>query len=268
MTTLRIYDANNYLRRNFEKGASVQQVVPMANPAVNVWVFDGPNALERRRKLYPDYKVKRDRETPTINGAYEFIRAIREDLLPHCENTLTVIMPGWEADDIIAHLIEVYSGLSSVTTIELYSNDGDFLQLKGDNVPKLKIMDTIKLAELVQPKDIRLYKTLVGDSSDNIPGLKGFGDKAFASLSYSLIDKWEQYLVGVNDEDLVRVLADSLKPAQKDWFLKGGGDMLRLFWKVVGFMPVPGREVDAAMRVSKLDRDEYQRTCRQYMWGV
>ena len=267
MSTLRIYDANNYLRRHFEKGASVQAIVPQYQSFVSLWVFDGAGALARRRAIYPDYKVKRDRETPTLNGAYDFLKAVKVELLPHCENAIVLDMPGWEADDVIAHLVLAYEQVSGITAIELYSNDGDFLQLKASS-KKLKIMDTIKLAEQVRPPLIRLYKTLVGDSSDNIPGLKGFGDKAFAGMSPSLISNWVQYLIGVNDEDLVKALADSLKPAQRAWFLGEGKELLRTFWKIVGFLPIDDDLVNSSMQVGAPDRDEYQRTCRQYMWGV
>lgn len=266
MSTIRIYDANNYLRRNFEKGAPVQQVVPQYQRCVSLWVFDGAGALAKRRELYPEYKVKRDRETPTINGAYDFLRAVKIDLLPHCENAITLDMPGWEADDVIAHLVQAYARVDSITAIELYSNDGDFLQLKTGN-QKLKIMDTIKLAEQVDPALIRLYKTLVGDSSDNIPGLKGFGDKAFAALSADTVADWLGFLAGT-DQSLVSDLADTLKPAQREWFLGEGKEKLRLFWRIVGFLPIDADLVNNSMRISVSDRDEYQRTCRQYMWGI
>lgn len=262
---LHIYDANNYLRRAFEAGRPVQQVVPLYSQGEpRVWVFDGKGALTARRALYPDYKIKRDRETPTVNGAYDFIRAVQNDLLPHCDPLNTVIrIDGWEADDIIAHLANTYSGLMSEVCI--WSNDGDFLTL--EELPNVKLMERPKLASIVTGADVRLYKTLVGDSSDNIPGLKLFGDKAWASLTDSTKREWQAFLEG--DDIAINFLLATMKPAQSTWFLDSDNrELMRTFWKVVGFLPVDPGLVNQETIRSRLNVEAYRETCKKYMWGV
>lgn len=260
---LHIYDANNYLRRAFEAGRPVQQVVPFyASGEPRLWVFDGKGALTARRALYPGYKVKRDRETPTINGAYDFIRAVEQELLPHCDPLNVIIrIDGMEADDVIATLARQYTGLMEVC---IWSNDGDFLAL--EDLEGVRLMERPKLASVVTGADVRLYKTLVGDSSDNIPGLKLFGGKAWASLTYSTKLEWQTFLEG--DDIAVNFLRATMKPAQSTWFLDSDNrELMRTYWKVVGFLPVDQGLINRSTIRSRLDREKYQETCKKYMWG-
>lgn len=262
---LHIYDANNYLRRAFEAGRPVQQVVPLhASGAPRLWVFDGKGALTARRALYPDYKIKRDRETPTINGAYDFIRAVEQELLPHCDPLNVIIrIDGMEADDVIAALARQYTGLMEEVCI--WSNDGDFLAL--EELKGVRLMERPKLASVVTGADVRLYKTLVGDSSDNIPGLKLFGEKAWATLTQDLKEKWVSFLEG-DDAEGDRLMS-WMKPAQQTWFLDSDNrELLRTYWKVVGFLPVDQGVINRSTTRSRLDRGKYQETCRKYMWGL
>lgn len=261
---LHIYDANNYLRRAFEAGRPVQQVVPLYSQGEpRVWVFDGKGALTARRALYPDYKIKRDRETPMVNGAYDFIRAVQNDLLPHCDPLNTVIrIDGWEADDVIATLARQYTGLMEVC---IWSNDGDFLAL--EDLDGVRLMERPKLASVVTGADVRLYKTLVGDTSDNIPGLKLFGEKAWATLTKDLKEKWVSFLEG-DDAEGDRLMS-WMKPAQQAWFLDNDNrELMRTYWKVVGFLPVDPGLINRSTTRSRFDQGKYQETCRKYMWGL
>lgn len=256
---IQLLDANNVLRRHFETGSPIRTVVPLLAPAdiFRIWVFDGPGALEGRRAIYPGYKVKRDRETPRISGAYQFMDTVREDLLPHCESTSVLRVNGWEADDLIAALAPRCG-----ERVEIHSNDGDFLQIC--NPPRITMSSPPKLASQVDPEDIRLYKTLVGDSSDNIPGLKLFGDKAWDVLDEQAKEQWTLALTG--DDSLKPQLLETLKPAQKKWMVEEDGwKQLQSFWAITGFLPVP-EDVLKLAKVSQFSRDEYERTCRQFMW--
>ena len=110
-----------------------------------------------------------------------------------------------EADDIIAYLSKRASG-SQVKKVTIVSSDKDFLQLVDDTVEvyapikkktftKSNVIDEIK----VLPQNYNLVKALLGDSSDNLPGVKGLGIKTilseWKSFTYdpnaSLQDVWD-----------------------------------------------------------------------------
>ena len=147
----------------------------------------------------------------------------------------------------------------------IWSNDGDFLTL--EELPNVKLMERPKLASIVTGADVRLYKTLVGDSSDNIPGLKLFGDKAWASLTDNTKREWQAFLEG--DDIAVNFLLATMKPAQSTWFLDSDNrELMRTYWKVVGFLPVDQGLINRSTIRSRLDREKYQETCKKYMWGL
>jgi len=167
---LHIYDANNHIRRAFERGDSVTDLINLAPTEVSIWVFDGIGAKKPRLALYPEYKAKRNVQGAIDNGFFDFLRAIETDLLKHCKNTFVMKQPCMEADDVIAALVEQYRASQQIL---IHSNDADFQALVNENV---SVSDRSKKLAHVEPHDIRLYKTLVGDASDNIGGIEGFGD--------------------------------------------------------------------------------------------
>ncbi len=254
-----VYDGNNILRRKFETGAPVSQVIPFHNTHPVFWVFDGRNALQSRRKIFPDYKIKRDRETPTVNGFYEFARTVKAELLPYCRNVTIIEVEGMEADDIIASLVR---GKSGGIGIDIISNDGDFYALEA--LGGVRLEKRPKWADSVAPDDVRLYKTLVGDSSDNIPGLRLFGDKAWLSLRALDRLRWETWLEG-NDQWEVEILP-TLGKAQLEWWNNGGRALLRDYWNVVGFLPVDREALARGTRQGIADVNAYQATMAKYMW--
>lgn len=265
-----VYDGNNILRRKFETGAPVSQVIPFHNTHPVFWVFDGRNALQSRRKIFPDYKIKRDRETPTVNGFYDFARTVKAELLPYCRNVTIIEVEGMEADDIIAHLVRTTNKSNSTQEghgsvrigIDIISNDGDFYAL--ESLGGVRLETKPKWASSVAPDDVRLYKTLVGDSSDNIPGLRLFGDKAWLSLKSSDKLVWKQWLEG--GDGIEPFITEGLGKAQLEWWNKGGRALLRDYWNVVGFLPVDPEALARGTRQGIADVNAYQATMAKYMW--
>lgn len=255
---IHLIDANNYLRRKFESSFNVPSIVPLLSPEPMFWVFDGKGALKARQDLYPGYKAKRDRETPTNNGAYAMLQTIREELLIHTGGYI-VRVPGMEADDIIAHLAWTFSGQGIDVWVE--SNDGDFHSLVDERVT---LATPPGWTSEIAPKDVRLYKTLVGDQSDNIPGLKGFGEKGWKALSEGERQLWKEFFQGGTDCDI----RSMLKPSQLEWFNAGGDKLLRIFWKVVGFLPVTDGLINRHTVAGVKDAKAYSDVLRKYMWTI
>ena len=111
----------------------------------------------------------------------------------------------YEADDIIGYMSKHYKEKFDEVTI--YSNDHDLMQLLDTNVNQMVSRKGLKDVEIftpeylkekmgVSPNQITDYKGLVGDASDNIPGVPGVGNKTAVKLltQYQTIDNLYQHI--------------------------------------------------------------------------
>ena len=147
-------------------------------PGYAVMTFDA-GRRNFRHDIYPEYKANRD-ETP-------------EELVPQLSwapelsegfGFLTLVRPGYEADDIIS---TVCGKIKPEKEIIIVSRDKDLAQLVNKkvrilNLPDDKIMDEQGVVNKfgVFPKQMPDFLAMVGDSVDNIPGIKGVGPKTAA----------------------------------------------------------------------------------------
>jgi DNA polymerase-1 len=128
----------------------------------------------RRLALLPEYKATR------VKGPDDgFARQKNEiiDLLSSSFPVSVVQHLNYEADDVIAHLVIENAETTPGAELMVVSTDTDFLQLA--NTPHNFVQyDPIKKKNKELPEfDYVQWKSLRGDSSDNIPGFKGIGDK-------------------------------------------------------------------------------------------
>lgn len=139
-----------------------------------VLVKDGLDSRALRRTLYPEYKAQRSTKPPELNKEFnEALRLVSDKI--ESQGGMVVWQDGYEADDTIAYLAQNLQGRKVI-----WSRDGDMLALRTAEVDVL-LNDTLNPAAKGRcpAKYVHVYKALVGDSSDNIPGAKGFGEKAF-----------------------------------------------------------------------------------------
>lgn len=228
---LRMIDGNNRFRAHFEK-MGPQALSNLYNHSVTfnpddkvIWVWDAPGGSGARKSLYPDYKGASN-NIPT-DHFFETMKFFKQ-ILQH-SNCLQIEVPEFEADDVIAAL-----ALGSQQQILIDSNDADFLVLLSD-----KIQCTRDPLKGVEARHIRLYKTLVGDKSDNIPGLKGFGEKGFIEMPDNVKDLLVSHFTGsqtLTGADTMQMCG--LKKSQAaNWDLMQAD--LQTFWRIVGFFDVP-----------------------------
>jgi len=134
-----------------------------------------------RSQIYPAYKATRAKTPPEFAGQVELIKQILEAL-----SISVVTADGFEADDILATLAH-----ASTVPVSIVSGDRDSFQLITDSVtilyPKkgmsdLAIMNAAAVEEKygVPPERYRDLAALVGESSDNLPGVPGVGPKTAA----------------------------------------------------------------------------------------
>lgn len=146
-------------------------------------VWDDDNAKTWRRAIYPEYKTgRKGMSESTLKGK----EACKRDAFLLCSHlgVATITLPGLEADDSIGYLCDFLR-----TSCMVVSSDKDFLQLveKGHKVyfpDKDKFVDAglfFDYMGMTVPQ-YRLYRAIVGDSSDAIKGVHGVGDKSVREL--------------------------------------------------------------------------------------
>lgn len=240
---MRIYDANNWLRRKFETGAGMRQCFAHILAHPGVVVFDGKYGLQRRKKLYPEYKARREAPANSMYKQFELF----EECLQYADGTYMRV-PGWEADDVIATLIQG----SSDSTHHVYSSDVDFLQLGGVSIDR-------STPPPAPPKYMRLYKAVVGDPSDNIPGWKKFGKKSWGAWTDDDKRSATEFLEGNWS-----VTPTNLPKTTANW-LEQNAVQARIFWKIVGLYDVPVSEIVAAVKFGHRDIDAFEANLTRYM---
>ena len=177
---------------------SVGYAIKMIEPTKVVIVFDGVGGSNAKRNLYPEYKANRnknrmtnysifsskDEENESINN--QMARLIQYlQLLP----VSLICIDGIEADDTIGYLATKLENFNATKEVVIMSADKDFLQLVSD---KVKVYSPVK-KKIYKPKDVLEefnvssynfvnYKILMGDTSDNLPGVNGLGPKKLLKL--------------------------------------------------------------------------------------
>ena len=141
----------------------------------------------QRHELFEEYKAKRVKAEPELISQLERAPKVFEAFgIPMYE------APGFEADDGVGSIVAALSPRRDIETV-IASGDLDTLQLVGDRVKvytlRKGLADTVLYdKEAVQtrfgfePKHMTDYKALRGDPSDNIPGIKGIGEKTATEL--------------------------------------------------------------------------------------
>lgn len=137
-----------------------------------------------RHKMYADYKGTRK---PMPEELVVQVPVLK-DLL-RAMDICIVEKEGYEADDLIGTLSKKFDGVDSL----IYTGDRDSYQLIGEHVSvcftKRGVSDLVRLTkdnftehEGIEPWQVIELKALMGDSSDNIPGVKGVGPKSALAL--------------------------------------------------------------------------------------
>ena len=143
--------------------------------------------IAARKKIYPDYKANRQ---PAPAEFYDQVPILLKLLKSF--NWPLYQFDNYEADDIMATLAALASRQKQLTTV-LVSSDLDMLQLLDKRVQFYAIKKNLKQVDKFDPASFEIkygirvdqfvdYKALMGDSSDNIPGVAGIGPKAAAEL--------------------------------------------------------------------------------------
>ena len=158
-----------------------------------------------RHELYPEYKANRESAPQDLHAQVEPIKETLKKMgIP------VISKVGFEADDIMASLSKWANDRG--WNVVICTGDKDLCQLVGDHVFALRppkknekkhvLMDREGVKEFygVYPEQIVDYLTILGDSSDNVPGVKGIGDKGAVKLltEYLTLDGVYRHLDSVS----------------------------------------------------------------------
>ncbi len=179
--TSAVWGVANFLHRLFERH----------RPAYVAWVHDSGSSF--RDEVYPEYKATREKLDAELQE--DFDRSVdRIEALLEAFRVPLVEVEGYEADDVIGTLASAAAGEG--VHVVIVSGDKDFYQLISARVGLLnpgrggpaaveeRFVDPSNAEERlgVPPERVVDYLALVGDASDNVPGVRGIGDKTARKL--------------------------------------------------------------------------------------
>ena len=161
------------------------KALELINPTHIFVAFDKGSKTFRHNE-FADYKGTRDNAPNEIT--YQF--GILKDLLSSM-NVNYLELDEYEADDIIGTIAKLAQ--KEGFEVDIFTGDRDYLQLVDDNIlvyltkkgiSEIKLMNTESILEEydLSPRQLIDVKALQGDSSDNIPGVKGVGEKTALKL--------------------------------------------------------------------------------------
>ncbi len=168
-------------------------------PDYLITAFDPPKKSFRFR-LYPEYKAKRQKMPEDLRPQIEEIKHMLSVL-----GISKVEHDDYEADDVLGTIAAKYA--SGDLEVVLVTGDKDAYQLVSDNVKiyagrkgitDFELMDRAKIIEKIGlgPEKVIDYMALMGDTSDNIPGVGGVGEKTALKLvsEYKTLDNLYEHL--------------------------------------------------------------------------
>lgn len=172
-----------------------------------------------RSDIYKEYKANRSAPPDELRGQFQLLREVLRAL-----NVDFIDYAGYEADDLIG----TFSKLAEVNNYEtvILTGDADTLQLVSDDVSVLMTKKGITETELynpaqvlekweVAPEQMIEIKALMGDSSDNIPGVPGVGVKTAVKLikEYNNLENVYANLADIKGKKLQERLAENKEQA-------------------------------------------------------
>lgn len=230
---LTLVDGPNWFRRRAEvdliHGSPVRNCFNeiQNKDGLVIVIWDGFNALQARRKIYPAYKGNRKPAGDTIYDSQNLLKK-----LLRLSKAIQICVDGYEADDVIANLVNKYK--EKIPNIFIESNDADLWQLGCDMARQKPSID---------PDWMVLYKTLVGDPSDNIHGMAGFGKKSFEDMKVGDRQRLEGIIIngwGMTETEVREAVTPILSNKQIEWFCKKENRQLLLdYYKIINFQVVP-----------------------------
>lgn len=167
--------------------AIAMEIVKKLDPTKVIVAWDSKTSVSRRRAIFKDYKAGRVKPGDDFYAQIPLLKELISDL-----GWSFVEIDEYEADDIIGTFSREADEAGDYETF-IISSDLDMLQIVDDNTHMWRILkgftniEQINVSEIEEKYHIKKsqfldLKALKGDSSDNIPGVPGIGEKTAAKL--------------------------------------------------------------------------------------
>lgn len=190
------------------------------DPTRIICVFDGQASSSSRKSVDPEYKANRNIKRITNweifddkDDEFQSMTMQMGRLVEYlqCLPLTLISIDKIEADDTISYLAQKFAGNNKKVTI--VSSDKDFLQIVDENIEvyspiKKKTYGKKEVQEEVGmiPENYLIMKSLLGDKSDNLTGIKGLGPKTLLKEFPDLVNK-----PGVTLDDIYNTCAEGLQ---------------------------------------------------------
>jgi len=231
------------------------KIVEDLQPEYLVVCFD-KKAPTFRKQLYNGYQATRPKMSDDLSPQFAVIhKALDKAKIKHFE------VDGYEADDLIGTISKTAKSKDLQTII--VSGDRDLLQLVNSHVlmlapivgmTKMTLFDEIKVREKygLEPWQIVDYKALVGDASDNYPGVNGIGPKTASGLlsKYQTLEGIYEHLIDISPQIQEKLANDAEQAA-----------LAKKLATIVLDAPVKFNEIEA--ETSKIDNQALKKVFTQ-----
>lgn len=173
-----------------------------------------------RHKIFDRYKINRKKMPTELSSQFPLIKEVLDAF-----NIIYLERDGFEADDVLAGIVN--SIKDEFNQIIIVTGDKDILQLVSGNIKVMAIkkgitdtviFDRLKVEEKfgVKPENMKDLLALMGDSSDNIPGVPGIGPKTARLLvkKYGCLEEIYKNINEVDNPRLRELLTNNKKLAE------------------------------------------------------
>lgn len=157
----------------------IRKLITEQQPDYLALVGESPTTKTFRHEIYPNYKKKR----ATLPDMMQQQLPLFYELFD-CLDIKRLEVEGYEADDVIGTLAKRFTEVK----VYIVSHDKDFMQLVGGNTYifskdyRILGVEAVREKFACEPEQVVDYLALVGDPSDNVPGVKGIGHKTASQL--------------------------------------------------------------------------------------
>jgi 5'-3' exonuclease len=244
---------------------SLGSLVNQLHPTQVYVVFDGIGSSNNRKNLLPEYKSNRNLKQITNWEIFESFDEENESKINQISRLIqylkilplkVVSIDKTEADDVIAYYSKTLIS-NPDDRIFIVSNDKDYIQLISDNVilyqPTKKEYLTSKLIydKFKLPIDnFIIYKTLTGDNSDQVKGIKGLGEKnihkLFPEISTKVLSLADIYDISSKNLDKNVIYARIIQDFEK----------LEIYFKIMNLQSPMIQESDKTI-LDKISKDPH-----------
>ena len=193
----------------------LQQIQNEMRPDYLAVAFDLPEPTFRHKK-YDEYKAGRDKMPEELITQLDLMKKLLAAM-----QVPVLTLPGYEADDIVGTVSKQFAHKTEPVLAQIITGDRDSFQLVEDNIhilytttrsgSQFEEIDPAAIDEKygIAPIELIQVKSLMGDNSDNIPGIKGIGEKTALKFvkKYKTVDGLYEHIDELKGKQKERVEA-------------------------------------------------------------